>query len=334
MVLEDKFKRKLNYLRVSLTDKCNLRCGYCIPPEGVHLLPHDEVLRNEEFVHLIDMFAGLGVWKVRFTGGEPLVRKGFMDIISRVRELHPALELCLTTNGTLLSGHLDALRSTGVRKLNISLDTLDRERYRSITGRDQIQTVLLSIDRALEMGGFNIKMNAVLFRETLQELPRMMDYAGERGLVLRFIERMPFLGEGEKQHFLSADELVSELGRLGDLTRNMEFDTSVAVMYELRREGRRPVKIGVIPPMTHKFCASCNRLRLTCDGMLKTCLYSQKEYDLKSPYRQDMGDEVMKKIIFGAVNEKPLEHGIDCVEYCSQGCASLLSIRTMSKIGG
>ncbi len=333
-MLEDKFKRKLNYLRVSLTDKCNLRCGYCVPPEGVHLLAHDEVLRNEEFVRMVDLFAGLGVWKVRFTGGEPLVRKGFIDIISQIRGLHPELELCLTTNGTLLGGHLESLADLGVRKLNISLDTLDRERYRSITGRDQIRSVLTAIDKALDLGAFNIKINAVLFRETLEELPELMDYAGGRGLVIRFIERMPFLVEGETQHFLSADELTAELERLGGLTRNHKFDTSVALMYDLHREGRPPVKIGIIPPMTHKFCSSCNRLRLTCDGMLKTCLYSRQEYDLKTPYRQDMGEEALKRIILHAVNEKPLEHGIDCVEYGSRGCASVLSIRTMSKIGG
>lgn len=332
--MKDKYLRKIDYLRVSLTDKCNLRCSYCIPPSGVEMLEHDEVLRNEEFIHFIGIFAGLGVRKIRFTGGEPLVRKGFIEILKKTREQFPGLDLCLTTNGTLLESSLEQLRALEVRKINISLDTLDRERYRRITGRDERDSVLSAIERALGFDYFKIKINAVLFRETLAELGRLVDYASSRDLALRFIERMPFLGEDGKQDFVSAAELEKALGGFGHLKRDTESDTSVAVMYELSGSGPRPVRIGIIPPMTNKFCSQCNRLRLTCDGRLKTCLYSQKEYDLKTPHRQDMGDQVLKEIILGAVNEKPREHSINCVEYGSQGCASLLSIRSMSKIGG
>lgn len=334
IMLKDKYQRKLNYLRVSLTDKCNLRCRYCIPPSGVDLLAHDEVLRNEEFIYFIGLFAEMGVRKIRFTGGEPLVRKGFLHIIEKTRERFPELELCLTTNGTLLESSLERLRALGVRKINISLDTLVRERYRLITGRDEIGSVLSSIERALEYDYFKVKINAVLFRETLEELGSLVGFASTRDLVLRFIERMPFLGEEEHQHFVPAAELEAGLSRLGELRRDGKTDTSVAIMYELHGAGERPVRIGIIPPMTNKFCSHCNRLRLTCDGRLKTCLYSQKEYDLKAPYRQDMGDAAIREIILGAVNEKPREHNIDCVEYGSQGCASVLSIRSMSKIGG
>ncbi|MBP7584205.1 MAG: GTP 3',8-cyclase MoaA [Spirochaetes bacterium] len=333
-MLKDKYQRKINYLRISLTDKCNLRCRYCIPPEGIDLLPHDEVLRNEEFVHMIEIFAGLGVRKIRFTGGEPLVRKGCIDIIERTRELFPEMDICLTTNGTLLEGVLDSLRDLGVRKINISLDTLDRERYRAITGRDGLSAVLSAIERAREYRFFSIKINAVLFRETLEELGGLVEYASSRELVLRFIERMPFLGEGEDQQFVPASKLEEELSRIGELRRDVKTDTSVALMYELVTPGGRVTRIGIIPPMTHKFCSQCNRLRLTCDGRLKTCLYSQNEYDLKKPYRQDMGDDSIRKIILDAVDQKPREHRINCVEYGSQGCASLLSIRSMSKIGG
>jgi cyclic pyranopterin phosphate synthase len=332
--MEDKYLRKIDYLRVSLTDKCNLRCRYCIPPTGVEMLDHDEVLRNEEFIHFLDIFVGLGVRKIRFTGGEPLVRKGFLEIIEKTRERFPVLELCLTTNGTLLEGSLERLRALEVRKINISLDTLDRERYRFITGRDARDSVLSAIERALEYDYFKIKINAVLFSETLAELGQLIEYASTRELALRFIERMPFLGEDGKQDFVTSAELEKAFGGYGDLKRDTESDTSVAVMYELSGSGPRSVRIGIIPPMTNKFCSQCNRLRLTCDGRLKTCLYSQKEYDLKTPHRQDMGDEALREIIIGAVSEKPKEHRIDCVEYGSQGCASLLSIRSMSKIGG
>ncbi len=333
-MLTDSHSRKIQYLRVSLTDKCNLRCVYCVPPEGVPLLSHDEVMRNEEFIHIIGIFAEMGLKKIRFTGGEPLVRKGFIDILAKTRERFPELELCLTTNGTLLESFLEPLRDFGVKKINISLDTIDRERYGRITGRDMLGQVLSSIEEAVLYDYFNIKLNAVLFRETLEELGPLLRYAGERDLVLRFIERMPFLGEGEGQHFIPADVLLDELAVLGKLERNRKFDTSVAVMYDMVLADGMPVKIGVIPPMTHKFCSRCNRLRITCDGLLKTCLYSPREYDVKTPYRQDMGDEALRSIILKAVEEKPREHTIECLEYGSQGCASLMSIRTMSKIGG
>lgn len=333
-MLRDGYERKIRYLRVSLTDKCNLRCSYCIPPEGVEFLPHDEVLRNEEFVHLIGLFVEMGVGKVRFTGGEPLVRKGFADIVGKVRERFPALEICLTTNGVLLENYLEALHELGVQKINISLDSLDRERYRRITGKDVLPDVLASIEKALQIGSFKIKLNAVLFRETLAELDALLGYAASGDFVIRFIERMPFLAEGEGGPFVSGDELVEALKRFGNLQRSQVSDTNVALMYHLKMMNGREVKVGIIPPMTHKFCARCDRLRLTCDGHLKTCLYSGKEYDLKSLYRQDMGDDKLKEAIRTAVNEKPREHKVECAEYGSQGCAAILSIRSMSKIGG
>jgi cyclic pyranopterin phosphate synthase len=333
-MLRDSYQRKIRYLRVSLTDKCNLRCAYCMPPEGVEFLPHDEVLRNEEFVHLIGLFVEMGVAKGRLTGGEPLVRKGFIDIVSKVRELFPDLEICLTTNGVLLGPYLEKLNDLAVRKINISLDTLNRERYARITGRDYLPDVLASIERAQGIGGFNIKLNAVLFRETLSELADLLGYAASRNLVLRFIERMPFIAEEEGQRFVPGDDLVEALKQYGTIGRDCEADTNVALMYHLEMHNNEKVRIGIIPPMTHKFCARCDRLRLTSDGHLKTCLYSRNEYDLKTLYRQDMGDEKIVEMIRAAVNEKPREHGVDCAEYGAQGCASILSIRTMSKIGG
>lgn len=333
-MLRDGYERKIRYLRVSLTDKCNLRCSYCIPPEGVEFLPHDEVLRNEEFVHFIGLFVEMGVAKVRFTGGEPLVRKGFIDIARNVRESFPDLEICLTTNGVLLADYLEALHELGVHKINISLDSLDRERYRRITGKDVLPDVLSSMEKALKIGTFKIKLNAVLFSETIAELDALLEYAASGNFTIRFIERMPFLAEAQGEHFVSGDELLEEIKRFGNLQRNQMSDTNVALMYDLHMFNGKEVRVGIIPPMTHKFCARCDRLRLTCDGHLKTCLYSGKEYDLKSLYRQDTGDNRLKEAIRAAVNEKPREHSVDCTEYSSQGCAAILSIRSMSKIGG
>ncbi len=333
-MLRDGYERKIRYLRVSLTDRCNLRCSYCIPPEGVEFLPHDEVLRNEEFVYLIGIFVEMGVSKVRFTGGEPLVRKGFIEIIEKVRARFPQLELCLSTNGVLLRNYLEQLQALEVTRINISLDTLNPARYAQLTGRNVLTDVLSSIERAVEIGAFNIKLNTVLFRETLSELGDLLSYAAEKNATLRFIERMPFLAENGNEQFISGDELVEELKKFGTLDRDCHADTSVAQMYNFTMDNRAKVRVGVIPPMTHKFCAQCDKLRLTCDGHLKTCLYSEKEYDLKSLYRQDMGDENLKSAILDAVHEKPLEHWVDCAMHANRGCAAIFSIRTMSKIGG
>ncbi len=162
-MLTDSYSRKHDYLRVSITDRCNLRCSYCMPPEGIELLQHDQVLRNEDFVRLIGIFVSLGVVKVRFTGGEPLVRKGFIDIVSRTSELYPGLELCLTTNGTLLGDFIESLRRLKLKKLNISLDSLSRDTYRSITMIDCLEDVRANIDRVLAYRFFDVKINTVLF---------------------------------------------------------------------------------------------------------------------------------------------------------------------------
>ncbi len=331
-MLKDSFSRKLDYLRVSVTDKCNLRCSYCMPAEGVGLLEHDQVLRNEEFVHLIKIFAGLGIIKVRFTGGEPLVRKGFMDIITWTREECPGLELCLTTNGILLDEALEDLKKFNVRKLNISLDTLSRDDFKKITGRDYFNKVISNIEKALGMDFFEVKINSVLREEIFGELNDFLDYFKEKKITLRFIEKMPFSGEKDRLQITSGD-LVSELEKRGELARSSKSDTRVAVMYNLRYNKKFDIKIGIIPPMSHNFCASCNRLRLTCDGYLRTCLLSNNEYDLKSAHRMDMGDEAIKEIILDAVHEKPKAHNIDC-NAPDFTCSSLVSKRTMSKIGG
>jgi GTP 3',8-cyclase len=331
-VLTDSYSRKLDYLRVSITDKCNLRCSYCMPAEGVELLNHDEVLRNEEFVHLIKIFADLGILKVRFTGGEPLVRKGFIDIVTGTREACPGLELCLTTNGILLDEALADLKKFNVKKLNISLDTLLRDEFTKITGRDYFNRVISNIEKTISMDFFEVKINSVLREEILKELNNFLDYFKDKKVTLRFIEKMPF--SNEKNHLqISSGDLISELEKMGELTRSSNSDTRVAVMYNLKFEKKYNIKIGIIPPLSHNFCANCNRLRLTCDGFLRTCLLSNNEYDLKSAYRMDMGNEAIKGIILRAVHEKPKAHNIDC-NAPDFTCSSLISKRTMSKIGG
>ncbi len=332
-MLTDKFLRRHDYLRVSLTDKCNLRCIYCMPPEGVPFLPHHEVLRNEEFVDIINFFVARGVKKVRFTGGEPLVRRGFDDIIGEIHHLYPDVELALTTNGVLLGEHLATLRECGLRKLNISLDTMNRDRYREITMRDHFDDVVGAIDSALGDDFFDVKINAVLFRETLDELDDFLAYCRDKKVVLRFIEKMPFREEDYGEAIVTSDELVAALEQRGGMTRRSESDSQVAQRYDLMYRGEYPVKIGIIPPMTHKFCKQCNRLRLTADGKLKACLHSTKEYDLKEVIRAGEGDEALEKVVREALARKAEGHNLDCIA-TDGGCASLVNSRTMSKIGG
>ncbi len=332
-MLTDAYLRKHDYLRVSITDKCNLRCRYCMPPEGVELLPHDQVLRNEEFVRLIGIFASMGIVKVRFTGGEPLVRKGFIDIVSKTRDAYPGLELCLTTNGILLGDYIDDLRRLAVRKLNISLDTLSRETYRAITMRDGLDDVLSAIDRALAHGFFDVKVNAVLFRETIAELDDYLEFFKDRDVTVRFIEKMPFVKDESGGSFLSSDKLIGELRARGDLERNRDIDTNVALMYDYRYRGRHRMRIGVIPPLTKKFCSSCNRLRITSDGYLKTCLHSSADHDLKKLFREGADDDTVRGEIMKAVSMKGEGHSLDCAPD-EGGCSALTRSGFMSKIGG
>ncbi|HSV97857.1 MAG TPA: GTP 3',8-cyclase MoaA [Spirochaetota bacterium] len=332
-MLTDIYNRRLDYLRVSVTDKCNLRCIYCMPPGGVEFLPHEEVLRIEEFIHLIGVFAGFGVRKVRFTGGEPLVRKGFMAIVEQVRRNHPDMELCLTTNGILLDEALDGLRRFGVRKLNISLDTMSAERYRAITGRDEFDRVIGNIARAIGSRFFDLKINMVLHEESLVELDDYIKFFAGKNVTLRFIERMPFDDVYDAPRFVPSDRLVEYLRSRGDLMRNHDNDTSVAQMYNLRGTFG-DIRIGVIPPMTHKFCSRCNRLRLTCDGMLKTCLHSPMEFDLKTALRKNEGDRPLNDIIAAAVHSKPEAHRLGDPLEAGDGCMAIVRNRQMSRTGG
>jgi cyclic pyranopterin phosphate synthase len=332
-MLIDSFSRKHNYLRISVTDKCNLRCTYCMPPEGVTLLTHDQILRNEEFQRLIRIFSRMGINKIRFTGGEPFIRKGFMDLLKSVREEFIDMELCLTTNGILLGRYIDELADLNIRKINISLDTLSRERYREITGHDMIDKVISAIEDAHSRDLFDLKINCVLFSETLDELDSFLDFFMKKNILVRFIERMPFTREDSNRSFIPSDRLIELLKKKGILERNREIDTNVAMMYDYTHSNGNSVRLGIIPPVTHKFCSQCNRLRLTADGMLKTCLHSADEISLIDQLRNNISDDAIIERIAEGVNNKKREHGIKC-DPVNGGCSALTGSRTMSKIGG
>lgn len=332
-MLKDNFLRSHTYLRVSVTDKCNLRCRYCMPPQGVTFMPHDEVLRNEEFIRLIDIFVRMGIKKIRFTGGEPLIRRGFFDIISETVKKHPQTDLCVTTNGTLLEEHIPDLEKYRVKKLNISLDTMSREKFKSLTGVDHFDTVIGNIEKSLSRNFFDIKVNGVLLKSTLDEIDDFLDYFAGRNVTLRFIERMPVTEQDEFNEFIPSDALISLLAEKGELIRKKTDDTDVSLRYDLKYK-KGNIRIGVIPPVTHRFCATCNRLRITAEGSLKTCLHSDMQYNLKDFLRSGAEENEIVKNITAAIKEKGEGHNIKCTADNS-GCRSITAgIKSMSSIGG
>jgi len=332
-MLKDNFLRTHDYLRVSVTDKCNLRCKYCMPPEGVQFMAHDEILRNEEFVSLIDLFVRMGIKKIRFTGGEPLVRKGFFDIISGTVNKHHKTDLCVTTNGTLLENHFSDLKKYNVKKLNISLDTMSGDRFQSITGVDHFNTVINNIEKALSYDFFNVKINGVLLKSTLDEIDDFLNYFADKNVTLRFIERMPVTEEDEFNEFIPSDELIRVLAEKGQLTRKNGDDTDVSLRYDLKYKNKI-IRIGIIPPVTHKFCAACTRLRITADGSLKTCLHSDRLYNLKDLMRSGADESIIIQHIVEAIKEKGEGHNIKCTADHT-GCRSITAgIKSMSSIGG
>ena len=326
-MLIDNFKREHDYLRVSVTDRCNLRCTYCMPEEAFEALSHNEILRNEEFIELISIFVSMGIKKIRFTGGEPLVRKGFIDILRRTRDIDPELQLAVTTNGVVLGDYLDDFKDIGVKKINISLDTLSKERFARLTRRDFLPDVLANIEKALDYAAFEIKLNVVLLKETLAEIDAFIDYCLKRNIVLRFIERMPFQAEDGGDAFISSDILLDELAKRGELIRMGSKDSTVALYYDLAIPETGTVQIGVIPPMSHKFCAACNRLRITANGLLKTCLLSSNEYNIKAVMRNGATSDELQSIVINALAEKGAEHLLDSRH------AAFVN-RMMSRIGG
>ena len=308
--LIDACNRRLNYLRISITDRCNLRCAYCLPCEDVPRLAHEEVLRYEEILRIVKVGVGLGISKVRVTGGEPLVRKGVLGFLAELARIPEIMDLSLTTNGVRLKEHLQALQAAGVARINISLDTLQPERYRRITGVDAFDTVWEAI-RAAHAAGFRpIKLNVVALNgvndDELVDLARL---SLEYPFHVRFIEFMPIgASRIEKRPPLLVPEIQQRIGVLGRLVpvERAEMDGPA---YRYRFEGA-PGEIGFIPAISHQFCRRCNRLRLTASGQLRPCLLSDRQEDLKGPLRRGCSDAELAEIFFNATRHKPSDHNL------------------------
>ena len=316
--MQDRYGHRISYLRVSITDRCNERCTYCMPQELQEWLPREEILTFEETLRLIRIAAELGVSKVRVTGGEPLTRRDVVHFITQIPAISGIKNLGLSTNGTLLARQITpgktmamALRETGVQSVNISLDTLDRDVYSKITGRDLHAQVLEGINAAIAVGFDQIKLNSVLMRgRNEDQLIPLIEFAASRNLILRFIEMMPV----STTEVLSEDNFmsVSEAKRLiesvyGSLIPEAEFRTNGPATYY--QVPSREQRIGFIGAMTNlHFCENCNKLRLTCDGKLRPCLGSYLEFDIMKPLRAGASDEELKQFFLDVVERKPAQH--------------------------
>ncbi len=318
--MKDSFGREINYLRISVTDLCNLRCQYCMPAEGICKAEHEDILSFEDFYKITKALSELGVRKVRVTGGEPLVKRDIVNFISRIDKLENIEEIAMTTNGVLLEEYAEDLKKAGLDRVNISLDTLDSEKYAEITRFGNIDDVMRGIEKAKEVGLTPIKINAVLIDGfNIDEIPNLVELTRNENIDVRFIELMP-IGEVLKfkdKKTISGDIVLEKVPELKPAER--DDPSSPAVYYQLENGTG---KVGIIRPITCKFCEDCNRVRLTSKGFLKLCLHSNNDIDLK-PYLDDY--EKLKEVLRDAIMAKPEEHHLEDGEFVET---------SMSKIGG
>jgi len=308
-LLTDRYQRSIDYLRVSITDRCNLRCIYCTPLGGAAKLDHQDILSYEEFLRLIQVALDMGITKVRLTGGEPLVRKGVTDFCRRLTALPGLQSLSLTTNGILLGELAHDLYGAGIRRVNISLDTLQPQKFLRITRRDEFDRVWRGI-RAAEHAGLNpIKINVVVMRGINDD--EVLDLAKltlERPYHIRFIEFMSMNNDSQwvLQHYISADEILAKLLTVAPLEQVVSQHTNGPARH-FRWPDAKGV-VGIISPISHHFCPSCNRIRLTADGKLRNCLFSNQEVDIKSFLRRGATDADLSQVLGASIINKPEKH--------------------------
>ena len=304
--LQDDYGRKLNYVRISVTDRCNFRCTYCMPAEGVKCLSHADILRYEDILFLCGVFAELGVGKFRFTGGEPLVRKGLVPFLKQLKQQLPHIKTALTTNASLLEEYSAELADAGINSLNISLDTLDKDKFAQITRIGSLDKVMCGIEAAKRAGIKNLKLNAVLIRGfNDHEIPALLDFADEKGLMLRLIEFMPLEDSvWDKNSFISGEDILKMLpdgGAWEKSNRSHAKEDGPAQYYTNQKTGR---SIGIITAVSNHFCKNCNRLRVSAEGSLRTCLFNPKETELKELIVKREREALKAKIV-ESVKEKP-----------------------------
>jgi cyclic pyranopterin phosphate synthase len=328
-VLRDGRGREVSYLRLSVTDRCNLSCMYCRPRDRITFIPHPNILRYEELLELVALAYDMGINKVRLTGGEPFARRDVMTLVESIRRRFPAMDLRLTTNATLLAGKPAVLAELGVTAVNISLDTLDRQKYERITGLDRLDAVRRALDECLEVG-LRVKLNAVALRGiNSDEIGDFVRLAAGAPMDVRFIEFMP-VGDGnlwKPENYISAHDILSLAAREADLVAE-ENDHVSGGPAKMHRIVGGLGRFGVISPLSEHFCDTCNRLRITSDGKLRTCLFSNREYRLRPLLRNEkLGLRKVRQVIGIALRTKPLGY-----EVLNPGLDP--EARDMSAIGG
>jgi GTP 3',8-cyclase len=323
--MEDGFKRQIEYMRISITDRCNLRCSYCMPPEGVRWLPSSDVLSYEEILRFVNLSTELGFKKFRVTGGEPLVRKGVIPFLQKLASNPGVEDLTLTTNGILLGEMAQELKNVGVRRVNISLDTLDSKKFSEITRGGDLQDVLAGINKSLEVGLHPVKVNVVVIRGfNDDELEAFFHMAEQQPLHIRFIELMPVGASDGNKNLVPVEEMKDRLG-LSNLVPVKEFQGAGPAQH-YAGVGMKG-SIGFISALSQHFCSECNRIRLTADGRLRPCLHSTKELDLRALLRNGASDLELKELLAEAILLKPGQHHMNTEGWQGRD-------RGMSQIGG
>lgn len=312
--MKDQFGREISYLRISVTDRCNFRCKYCMGEDGIKLLRHEDILTFEEIVETAQIMADLGIRKIRLTGGEPFARRGVMDLIRKLSRIPEIEDLAITTNGSMVYDKLDLLKEYGISRINFSLDTLDKEKFKLITGADKLEEVKRTISKAIELD-FKAKVNVVLIKGfNDKEIGSFLALTENNDIEVRFIELMPIGADldFDRNNYKANDNILD-----GYKKKDLGFDGVARTFVIDGHKGR----VGLISPLSHKFCKDCNRIRLTADGKLKACLHSREEISIKG-----LSLEEKKKIIRESIYKKPKSHRIG--DFGSE------SVRTMSSIGG
>ena len=330
-MLSDSYGRVATDLRVSLTDRCNLRCQYCMPAEGLPWQPKDELLTNDELVRLLDLAVRrLGISTIRLTGGEPMLRPDLIELVSRMAALRPRPRIALTTNGIGLATRAAVLADAGLDRVNVSLDTLDPDTFRTITRRRRLPDVLAGITAARDAGLTPVKVNAVLLRGVNDhEAPALLRWAIEERVELRFIEQMPLDAQhgGQREAIVTADETQRLLeDEFGPLEPESSDERGSAPAERFRVPGTTH-RVGIIAAVTRPFCGACDRVRLTADGQVRNCLFARTESDLRDSLRAGAGDDTLVEQWRAAVATKLPGHGIDDPSF-------LQPDRPMSAIGG
>ena len=325
--LLDPFGRVGRDLRVSVTDRCNLRCSYCMPAEGLDWLPKPEMLTDDELVRVVGVMVGLGVTQVRLTGGEPLLRRSLVDVVRRIAALEPRPRIAMTTNGVGLDRLAAPLAAAGLDRVNVSLDTIDPEHFSRLTRRDRFNDVVAGLKAASDAGLTPVKVNAVAMRGVNDtDVPDLLQWCLDRGYELRFIEQMPL----DAQHAWDRSLMVSQaeiLERLGERFRLTPVQERGSAPAELFLVDGGPQTVGVIASVSAPFCASCDRVRLTADGQLRNCLFARREVDLRGPLRAGATDEELADLVIAEMWAKKAGHGIDRPDFEQPD-------RPMSAIGG